>query len=459
MKELDLKKIKGKTFHFIGIGGISMSGLAEMLLKNGAIIQGSDLSKNIEIERLEKKGAKIFNKHLAENVVGADYVVYTSAIHEDNPEIVYANKHSIPLIKRAELLGLIASGYKTVIAVSGSHGKTTTTAMLSEIFLQAGLKPTLHVGGPLKKIDSNYLIGNKKFFITEACEYKDNFLYIKPDIAVVLNIDADHLDYFGTTDGVKKSFKKFACGVRDGGIIVVSGEDKNSKEISRMENASTFGETKKSDIYAKNVKEYKTGYFSFDTYICGYKLGRIELNLMGRHNIGLALAAILVSVLCGVDFCDIKFALENFTGTERRCEEVGSINGARVFHDYAHHPAQVSKMIEMARLLSVKSGGRVITVFEPHTYSRTKFLLEDFAKAFSGADHAIFVPVYSARENPEDGVDSEVLTNETKKHLESAEYIKTFDETISRLKKITKEEDIVLILGAGTIEKLAHMIK
>lgn len=433
-----------------------MSALAQILNREKFYVQGSDLAENDEVKKLKKKGIKVFDCHNKNNVDGCDVVVYSSAIKDDNPELSLAKEKGLILIKRAELLGMIAESYKTVIAVAGSHGKTTTTAMLAEIFMQAGVKPTLHIGGSLKSISSNYKLGNKKFFITEACEYKDNFLYIKPDIAVVLNEDSDHLDYFGSIDGVKHSFYNFADSVRDGGIVIASGDDNNSKELFKLKNVSSFGLSKKSDLYAKNIKEYKPGYFKFDVYLCGHKLGDIELNILGQHNVYNALASVLVSIACGIDFCDIKFALENFSGVERRCEKIGSINGAVIYHDYAHHPSQIEKMIEMAKCLTKTTGGKIITVFEPHTYSRTKFLLEDFAKSFSKSDYVLFAPVYSAREDESEGKNSLELAAETEKFVEHTEYYGSYIEIENRIKKLANTDDIVLILGAGTIEHLAR---
>lgn len=459
MESLDLKKLKSKNFHFIGIGGISMSALAQMLQKEGYHVQGSDIANNAETEILKKKGIKVFKNHLAENLRGVDVVVYTSAIHADNPELSFAKENGLLLIKRAELLGAIADGYKTVIAVAGSHGKTTTTAMLSEIFIRANTNPTIHVGGPLKLINSNYKVGRKKYFITEACEYMDNFLYIKPDIAVSLNIDSDHLDYFGSLENVKKSFKRFTENIKEGGVSVCCHDDKNSTGLLKQKNISTFGLTRASDIYAKNIKEYKTGYFSFDAYLCGHRLGNIELNIMGKHNVYNALASIIVSLICGIDFCEIKLAIENFSGVGRRCEKVGEINGAIVFHDYAHHPAQIEKMITLGKDLASSVGRNLIAVYEPHTYSRTKFLLEDFAKSFNGADHLIFAPAYSAREAMSEGYEADVLAEKTQAYVDEVEYIEGYDNIYNRIKKLAKPNDIIMILGAGTIEHLAEMFK
>ncbi len=457
MDNLSLKKLKGKRFHFIGIGGISMSALAQMLAKEKIYVQGSDITENEETKILKQKGIKVFLGHDEKNLNGCDAVVYTSAIHSDNCELAKARQDGLLVIKRAELLGAIAEGYKTVIAVSGSHGKTTTTAMLAEIFMQAGLKPTIHVGGEIKSINSNYKIGKKQYFITEACEYMDNFLYIKPDISVVLNIDSDHLDYFKNLDGVKASFDKFVQGTKEGGICVACADDINSSFLLKEKNVSTFGQGVSNDIYAKNIKEYKPGYYAFDVYFSRHRLGKVELGILGEHNIYNALASIMVALVCGVDFCDIKFVLENFSGTARRSEKVGEINGAVVYHDYAHHPMQIKKMMLLAKDLVKNNNGKILAVFEPHTYSRTKFLLEDFAKSFDGADHVIFAPAYSAREDLSEGYEADTLANKTKEYVKEVEYIKGYDNIFNRIKKLANINDVVFILGAGTIEQLAYM--
>lgn len=293
MEKINLKDLKSKRFHFIGIGGISMSALAQMLLSENFYVQGSDIAENDETEILREKGITVFNKHDEKNLKNIDVVVYSSAIHDDNPELSFAKKNRLMIIKRAELLGMVASTYKVVIAVAGSHGKTTTTAMLAEIFMKAGLDPTFHIGGSLNSIHSNYRLGGKQFFITEACEYQDNFLYIKPDIAVSLNIDSDHLDYFGSLEGVIDSFKKFALGIKEGGISIVSEDDENSKALLSGKNVSTFGFDDLSDITAANIKQYNDGFYSFVPVFIGYKFDEIKLNIMGKHNILNALASIL----------------------------------------------------------------------------------------------------------------------------------------------------------------------
>lgn len=459
MVNLKLKNLKEKLFHFIGIGGISMSGLAQILKKNGYMVQGSDLSENSEVLKLKQKGVRIFNEHLESNLKNVGVVVYSSAIHNDNVELEYARKNGMVIMKRAELLGLIASEYKCVIAIAGSHGKTTACSMISEMFLKSGLKPTIHLGGKDNYINSNYKIGNKKYFITEACEYMDNYLYIKSDISVILNIDSDHLDYFKTQENVINSFKNFAKNTKNGGIIFACKNDVNSEIICNYENCSSYGIDCKSDLVAKNIKEYSPSKFSFDAYFCGFKLGRIKLNILGKHNVYNALATIMVGLATEIDFEIIKKSLEEFSGVQRRCELIGKVNDAVVYHDYAHHPKQIEKMIQIAINLTKNNNGKIITVFEPHTFSRTAYLLEDFAKSFIGSDYVIFAPVYSARESESDGKNSLDLKSETEKYISNVEYYKTYEEICARLKVLASSGDVILILGAGTIENLARMNK
>lgn len=435
-----------------------MSSLALMLKRNGYYVQGSDEVQNTEVKKLAKRKVRVFLGHSKDNVLGVDVVVYSSAIQEDNPELVYAKKHKLLILKRAELLGLIAEIYKTIISVAGSHGKTTTTAMIGEMFLNSGLKPTLHIGGKLKSINSNYKIGNKDYFITENCEYKDNFLYVKPDISVILNIDSDHLDYFGNLENVKLSFLKYAKGTRVGGLNLICDQDENLSEISRLENSVKFGVNSKSDIVAKNIKEYKLGYYSFDVVFEKCLLGSIKLNIFGKHNVLNALVSVFVGLICGLEFDEIKSSIENFSGVERRSDYVGLVNGAFVFHDYAHHPKQIEKMVEVANRMKREKGKRLITIFEPHTFSRTKFLLEDFAKSFVGSDFVFLAPVYSAREDESEGLNSSHLLKECQKFVKNTMLFELFKDIVSEVKRVAKEGDIVLVLGAGTIEKLSKML-
>lgn len=457
MKILKLKELKNKKFHFIGIGGISMSGLAWMLFKQLIFVQGSDESNNDEIIKLSKVGIPIFNKHNKDNLRGIDIVVYSSAISEDNEELVFAKNNNILLLKRAELLGLIASDYETVISIAGSHGKTTTSAMISEIFINAGLNPTIHLGGVLNSINSNIFIGDKKYFITESCEYKNNFLYITPNLSVILNIDADHLDYFKNLENVKKAFFRFSNKTKKGGLNLICSDDFNSKMLLKNANTITFG-CKNSNILAKNIKKHKNGQFSFNVLFNDLCLGKIQLNLFGRHNINNALAAVLVGILCGIDFEVIKYTLENFTGVKRRSEFVCEINKCLIFSDYAHHPNQIKQMILVGRGL-LKNRGRLTIVFEPHTYSRTQYLCDEFVESFNDVDRLILAPVYAARESETDGLKSEDLKNKLLLKNIKAELFFEYADIKNEIIKSAKPHDVILILGAGSIENLVKMLK
>lgn len=456
--EFNLKAFKDKNFHFIGIGGISMSALAQMLKKNGYSIQGSDLSENDEIKILKRKKIKVFSSHKKENLKNIDVVVYSSAIHNDNEELQYAKDNNLVILKRSELLGMIANCHKCVISIAGSHGKTTATAMIAEMFEKANLKPTIHIGGRDNYLKSNYKIGNKKYFITEACEYMDNYLYIKSDIAVVLNIDSDHLDYFKNLNNIKISFEKFSKNTKDGGIVIANYDDKNSNKILKYQSTTNFGLSRNANIYAKNIKQYSPCKYSFDVVFCGCKLGNIKLNILGKHNIYNALACILVGLACKISFCEIVSSIENFSGVERRCEYVGQINGAETYHDYAHHPKQIEKMIEIGKNYVSKKRGRVITVFEPHTFSRTKYLLGEFVCSLTKSDELILAPVYSAREDEKEGINSNELADECKKYLTKVRCFESYSEILFYLKNIAKCDDFVLILGAGNIFKLGKLL-
>lgn len=456
--DINLKALKNKRVHFIGIGGISMSALAQILKSNKIYVQGSDLSENDEVKILKKKKIVVFNEHKKENLQNVDVVVYSSAIHDDNEELKFAKNNNIIILKRAELLGIIANDYKYVISIAGSHGKTTATAMISEMFEKANLKPTIHIGGKDNYLKSNYKIGNKKYFITEACEYMDNYLYLKSDISVILNIDSDHLDYFKNIENVKLSFEKFAKNTKENGIIIASNDDNNSINILKNKQTTNYGINKHATLYAKNIKEYSPCKYSFDVIFCGYKLGNIKLNILGKHNIYNALATILVGIACKISFCEIVSSIENFSGVERRCESIGKLNGAEVYHDYAHHPKQIEKMIQVARDYVSKTGGKIVTIFEPHTYSRTKFLLDNFVSSLTKSDILILSPVYSARESELEGINSIELASVCEKFLNRVEYYETYSEIKIRLQKLAKEGDFILILGAGNIFKLGKLI-
>ncbi len=457
MCKISINDLKNKRVHFVGVGGISMSGLAQMLNSFGVYVQGSNECENDETLRLKSLGLKIFLQHKKENLKNIDAVVYSSAISDDNEELVFARTNGLQVFKRAQLLGVLAEGYECVISVAGSHGKTTTAAMISDIFLNAKLDPTLHLGGVLKSIDSSVRIGGKRFFITESCEYKNNYLYLHPNLSVILNIDADHLDFFGDLQGVKESFFKFSKNTKRGGLNIVNSDDENINDIKKSAKSVTFG-LKNANTLANNIKNDKNGYFAFDVIFEDFILGNVKLGLIGKHNIYNALAAIMVGVLCEIDFEIIKNSIENFAGTKRRCDYVCEKKGVRFYQDYAHHPKQIIEMIKSFKLL-LKQNKKLFVVFEPHTFSRTKFLIDEFAIAFDDADYVLLAPVYSARENEGDGFSSEVLKREIQKRNKNVKLFDDYNQIKKDLFLTTNKGDVVLILGAGSIEKLAMMIK
>lgn len=457
MKNYKLDDFKSKRFYFIGIGGISMSALAFFSHQKGFVVSGSDLSKNDEVVKLQKAGIKVFNYHRKENIKGFDVVVFSSAIGEENVELVEAKKQNLIIMKRAELLGIIAECYETVIAVAGSHGKTTASGMLVETLKCAKLNPSYHIGGVLQDDKSNYSIASNKYFVVEACEYKDNFLFLKPNYALILNIDSDHLDYFKDLDGVKNSFLKFAKRVQNQKNVIANADDKNSALISDF--SSTFGVKNSADVMAKNIVEYKPSIYSFDVIKGNKVLGKIKLNILGKHNVFNALAVLQVALKLGIDFSVAKVGIENYKGVKRRCEFTGRVNGAEIYHDYAHHPKQIEKMILTFKKIERQKKGRVIVVFEPHTYSRTKFLFDEFVFSLSLADIIVLAPVYSARELPEMGYDSLKLYDALKSRNKSVYFGKTYDEIKLEVERQAEKNDTVLVLGAGTIENLAHKWK
>ncbi len=444
-----------KKVFFIGIGGISMSGLAIMLKSRGHEIAGSDETLSNITEKLNSAGIKVYHGHNESNIKGYDTIVYTAAISDNNPELINARKLGKQVISRAELLGIISRSFKTTIAISGSHGKTTTTAMISSIMIDANKKPSVHIGAEFDKIKGNVLVGGKDIFITEACEYKDSFLKVKSNISVILNVQPDHLDYFKSFSNEILSFKKFAENSK--GIVIINDDDENSENIqSCLSTIITYSCRHHADYQAKNFKMDSLGCYSFDCIEYGRFLGRFHLSVKGRHNIYNALAAIIIARQFDINYYDISKSLKNFYGAKRRFEQVGFINGASVIHDYAHHPTEIKSSIEIARSISK---GRVITVFQPHTYSRTRDLFDDFAKVLSSSDEVIMYPIYAAREDPILGITSDKLSERINKLKTKSFCIKSYDEIYDHIKSISKSGDVVLIVGAGDIVNLCKYFK
>ena len=450
---------KYKNIHMIGIGGVSMSGIAEILKNWGFHVTGSDANNSETISLLEKAGIKVTIGHNLEDVAKSDVVVYSAAIKQDDPEIVEAHRLNIPTIERADFLGEITKCYKDTICISGTHGKTTTTSMISLCFLEGLKNPSIQVGAYLDAIKGNYKVGNSEHFILEACEYVESFLKFHPKAEIILNIDNDHLDYFKTFENIKKAFEKYVKLLPSDGLLILNGDDENCLDLAKFTDAKVliYGITnKKTDFFAVNIAFDNDGFPEFDVYHDNKFLDRFKLSVPGMHNILNALSCIAVCTQYGIKEKDIKSALLKFTGAHRRFEYKGKIKGiASVYDDYGHHPTEI---IATAKSLMNKKYNESWAIFQPHTYSRTKLLLEDFAKALLNFDHIIVLDVYAAREKNTYNISSVDLVNKINSLKEKAIYIPDFNECVKYVKENVKENDIVLTLGAGTVTEIGPML-
>ncbi len=451
-----MSDLKPKShIHFIGIGGISMSGLAEIMLKKGYSVSGSDREHSQITDKLANNGATIYIGHNKDNVAGADLVVHTAAVHEDNPEMAESLKQGIRRIDRAEFLGAVMKEYKYSIGVSGTHGKTTTTSILAHALINAGLDPTVSIGGELDIIGGNIKAGSSQYFLTEACEYTNSFLKFFPNIAVITNIEEDHLDFFKGIEDIKNSFKKFALLTNPDGYVVAWGEDPEIVDSLKDTNCNIiyYGMTDKFDIWAGNIK-YNGGFPEFDVFKKNEFLCHISLNVPGKHNILNTLASIAVCDIYGVDIEMAARGIEKFTGTHRRFEKKGTINGSDIIADYAHHPTEIQATLSTAKTFGKN---KIWCVFQPHTYTRTRTLWKDFLSCFEDADHLILTDIYAARESFDGVTTSEKLANEIKNT--DATFISNFEDIAKYLKDKVSKNDMVFIMGAGNIINLADVLK
>lgn len=452
---LDSKQIR--YVHFIGIGGSSMSGLAEILLSQGYKVSGSDIKQSKATQKLENKGAQVFIGHKTENISNPDLIVYTVAVKEDNAEMIRARELNIPVIDRAELLGLLMKKHPFGIAVSGTHGKTTTTSMITTVMLEAGNDPTVHIGGELDSIGGNTRIGESDYFITEACEYYGSFLKFYPFIAVVLNIELDHVDYFRDLDHIKSTFSKFVSLVPQDGYIIACADDENTLSVVKDKNCNiiTYGLKNPEAMWtAKNISYNETGFATFDLYREGNKLGTVSLSVPGIHNVSNALAAAAATHACGCSTGSIIAGLSCFGGSHKRFELKGLVDGVKIIDDYAHHPSEVRATLNAAKSAE---HNRIWCVFQPHTYSRTKAFLEKFSQAFNSADSVIVTDIYAAREKDPGDINSAMLTEEICKNGGNAIYISDFHEIASYLDKNAKPGDLILTMGAGDIVRVGEL--
>ena len=440
--------------HFIGIGGISMSGLAEILLSRKFPVSGSDSHESALTDQLAEQGAVIHYPQRTENITDdIDVVVYTAAIHPDNPEFRAAQEKNLPMLTRAQLLGEIMRNYKEAINVSGTHGKTTTTSMITEILLEAHKDPTVSVGGMLKDIGGNIRVGGQETFVVEACEYTNSFLSFFPTIEVILNVEADHLDFFKDIDDIRHSFKLFAEKLPEDGLLVINKDIKHCEYFTQALKCRvvTFGHEKDADYTANFISYDKFAHPSYTLFYKGEELAKVELGVTGEHNIYNSLAAIAVARSLDIPMEVILRGLKRFTGTDRRFQKKGSVNGFTIIDDYAHHPQEIAATIEAAKKYPHR---KLWIVFQPHTYSRTAALLDDFAGALSQADEIVLADIYAAREKNTIGISSDDLRKHMLEQNTNVYYIPKFEDIEDFLLKHVEEGDVLITMGAGDIYKV-----
>ncbi|MEE1312302.1 MAG: UDP-N-acetylmuramate--L-alanine ligase [Lachnospiraceae bacterium] len=438
--------------HFIGIGGISMSGLAEILLEENFTISGSDMNASEMTEKLASLGAKIMIGQKASNITDdIDLVVYTAAIHQDNPELKAVMEHQIPAITRAQLLGQMMDNYKYPIAVSGTHGKTTTTSMLSHILLAAQKDPTISVGGILDAIGGNIRVGKSDILVTEACEYTNSYHSFNPAISIILNVEEDHLDFFSGLDEIKESFRTFAGKLPADGLLVLNGDMDCTEYIKEGTDAKvvTFGIHGNNLTYcASNISYDEQGNGSYDLVENGLVTDHIHLNVNGAHNVMNSLSAIAVAKHLGIHTEDIQKGLLAFSGTKRRFEYKGECNGFTIIDDYAHHPTEIKATITAAQKYP---HNELWVIFQPHTYSRTIAFLDDFAQALSLSDHVIVTDIYAAREKDLGEVHSKDIVERMQQYDVDAQYISTFSDIEKFVLKNCRNNDLLITMGAGNV--------
>ena len=443
--------------HMIGIGGIGMSAIAELLLSSGKKISGSDINSSEITKKLAKKGIEIFIGHSAEHIKDMDLVIYTSAVNADNPEFAKAMELNIPTMDRAEALGLLMKNYKEIIAVSGAHGKTTATSMISMIFEDSGVDPTILVGGMIEEISGNVKVGKNDYMITEACEYKENFLKFHPTMEIILNVDEDHLDYFRDLKHIMEAFGKFTECLPKKGTIVANFDDYNVRVVCAASDKKTISYGINEDAYYKaiNIVYTDKGTPSFEILKGGQPYGRFELSVPGKHNIYNALAAIAASDACGIETDAIQKRLNSFHSPKRRFEIKHKMNGITIIDDYAHHPSEIKATLEAAGRYPHR---KIWSIFQPHTFSRTKALLSDFSSSFGKADRVVITDIYAAREEDSGQVHSNELANLVKEEGVDVKYISSFEDAAQHVAGIAEPGDLIITMGAGDVYIIGDLI-
>ncbi len=443
----------GRKGHLIGVGGVSMSSLAEVLQDMGIIITGSDMNENQNVRGVRAHGIEVFIGHRAENVGDdVEFVVRTAAVHDDNPEIIAARERGIPVFERTQAWGAISKGYNNALCISGTHGKTTTTSMCTHILMAADKDPTVMIGGTLPLLNAGHRVGRGNTIVMEACEYYNSFLSFHPTVAVILNIEEDHLDFFKDLADIKNSFREFALRTPEDGCVVVNADDANSmdavKGIDRK--VITFGLTPEADVYAENVR-YVGANSEFDIMYKGRLFTDVTLHVPGVHNVKNALAATAACICLGVRPLAVKYGLAGFNGAGRRFEFKGKFNGAEIYDDYAHHPGELKALLDTVETLNYQ---RTILAFQPHTYSRTAALFDDFVEQLKRPDVLMLAEIFAAREKNTIGISSADLADK----IENSFYFPTFDELEAALRVSARPGDIILTVGAGDIYKVGERL-
>ena len=455
MAEFENYMSPGRRGHLIGIGGVSMSSLAEVLVNMGIIVTGSDMNESQNVQQLRERGIKIILGHHAENITDdIDFVVRTAAVHDDNPEIVAAREKGIPVFERTQAWGAISKDYDNALCISGTHGKTTTTSMCTHILMAADRDPTVMIGGTLPLLtNTGYRIGNGNTIVMEACEYYNSFLAFYPTVAVILNIEADHLDFFKDLEDVKKSFRAFAERTpAEGGCVVANHDDKNTMDTISGINRKiiTFGLSSEADVHAENIR-FSGANSSFDIYYKDRLFTDVTLHVPGIHNVKNALAATAAMISLGIKPYAVKYGLAGFNGAGRRFELKGRYHSADIYDDYAHHPGELKALLDTVEKLDYE---RVIIVFQPHTYSRTAALFDDFVEQLSRPDVLLLAEIYAAREQNTIGISSANLAAQ----IPGASFYKDFAQLERALRNMARPGDIIVTVGAGDVYKIGEDI-
>lgn len=444
--------IPGKRAHLVGIGGVSMCPLAEVLRGMGVTVQGSDMNESDAVKHLIALGIPVAIGHRAENLGDCDFVIRTAAVHDDNPEISGAVARGIPVYERAQAWGAIMRQYPNALCVSGTHGKTTTTSMCTHIFMAAQKDPTVMIGGTLPLLHAGYRVGQGDTIILESCEYCNSFLSFSPTVAVILNVEADHLDFFKDLNDIEHSFRKFAELVPAAGHVIANADDAGAMEaLAQLDRpVLTFGLEHPADCTAANLTEVD-GRPTFDVEIHGKHYAHVTLSVYGRHNVLNALAAAAAAYALGLPGEAVAEGLGAFTGAGRRFEHKGSFQGAELYDDYAHHPGELHALLTTAKALGYQ---RLVVAFQPHTYTRTKALFDDFVRELQLPDVAIVAEIFAAREQNTVGISSSDLCA----HIPGAVYCSTLDKVTEQLRQIARPGDLILTVGAGDIYRAGEKL-